>query len=776
MNRYPLRWPLWAGAFLGLAVLAGAGETPPRRLPQADARTFFESKIRPVLAGTCLKCHGGKKIKGGLQLDSRAAMLEGGDHGPALVPGSPDKSLLIQALRHAHKEVKMPPGKRLPEAVVKDFAAWVKDGAFWPKGVKLATPSSRTGQPWAFTPLANVEPPSDPDGWSANPIDRFIQARLRPRRLQPAGPADKYTLIRRATFDLLGLPPTPEEVDAFLADRSPHAWARLVDRLLASPHHGERWGRHWLDVARYADTGGFEADPRYQGAWRYRDYVVRSLNADKPFDRFIQEQVAGDELWPDRVEAVRATGFYCVGPVLGESAMVSNQLEYEWLTDAADTTGAAFLALTLGCARCHDHKYDPLSQKDYFALQAVFAASDRPYPDKVRLLRIKALNGLLSDAPVPKKFLSDPRCTVRTEGQEGFRLFHRPRPLTVHRLHRGELGKDREVMQPAIPGALRIPREGQAPAEPPAKARREPRPPRPSAKSVFADVPAGKRRAALARWLTARDNPLTARVLVNRVWAWHFGQGIVRTPNDFGAQGEPPTHPELLDWLARDFMDHGWSLKHLHRRILLSRTYQMASVARGAGLRVDPKNRLLWHYPRRRLEGEAIRDSLLTCAGTLNRKAFGPPVVPPLGRQELTGLFDAKQKWPVTRDVNEHARRSVYLLVRRTFVYPLFAAFDPPEVMASCPRRVATIVPTQALTLLNSPLARAQSRAFARRLHRECGDRPEKIVARAWQLAYGRPITPAETERALAFLQKRDTALADLCLALFNTNEFVYLD
>jgi hypothetical protein len=610
---------------------------------------------------------------------------------------------------------------------------------------------------WPYSPVGQVGTPADPDGWSAHPIDRFLRAKQREVGLPPAGPADKRTLIRRVTFDLTGLPPTPDEIDAFLADSSPTAYEKLIDRLLASPHYGERWGRHWLDVVRYADTGGFEADPQYKGAWQYRDYVIRSLNADKPFDRFLQEQVAGDELWPDDRDALTATGVYCVGPALPESAMMGTQLEYDWLTDAVDTTAAAFLGLTLGCARCHDHKYDPFTQEDYFSLQAVFAASDRPYPDKVRLSRIKALNGLLSDAPVPTEVLNDPRCTVLTEDRTGFRLFHRERPMEVRVLKRGELSKPREVVGPAIPAAL-VPagREPGLPAAP------------------------GQRRSALARWLTAADNPLTARVLVNRVWGWHFGEAIVRTPSDFGVQGEPATHPELLDWLARDFIDHGWSLKQLHRRILLSRTYQTASVANGRGLQVDPDNRLLWHFPRRRLEGEAVRDALLACAGTLNLKPFGPPVVPPLGQDELTGLFDAKGKWPVTKDAAEHTRRSVYLLERRTFLYPLFAAFDPPEVMTSCPRRPKTIVPTQALALLNSPLAREQAAAFARRLARERDGKPEATVARAWRLAFGRSATPAESDRALSFLRQRagdgERALAELCLALFNANEFVYVD
>jgi hypothetical protein len=613
---------------------------------------------------------------------------------------------------------------------------------------------------WAFTPPRAVDPPADPSGWSAGPIDRFIHARQQAHGLRPTAPADRRTLIRRVTFDLTGLPPTPAEVNAFLADRSPEAWEKVVDRLLASPHYGERWGRHWLDVVRYADTGGFEADFLYPNAYRYRDHVIRSLNANKPFDRFIQEQVAGDELWPDNKEAVQATDLYCVGPALSESAMVPNLLEYEWLTDAADTTGSAFLGLTFGCARCHDHKYDPLTQQDYYGMQAVFAASDRPFPDKIRLGRIKALNGLLSDAPVPDRVKNDPRCTVQTEDRTGFHLFHRHEPLEVHRLRRGELSKAREVVGPAFPAVL-------LPADHPPD---------------FAGVPPGRRRATLARWLTSPDNPLTARVLVNRVWAWHFGQGIVRTPNDFGAQGEPATHPELLDWLARDFVAHGWDLKRLHRQVLLSSTYRMGSVAEGSGLQTDPEDRLLWHFPRRRLEGEAIRDAMLACAGTLNPKPFGPAVVPPLSASELTGLFDARGKWPVTKDPAEQTRRSVYVLVRRTFLYPMFAAFDPPEVMTSCPRRLQTIVPTQALTLLNSPLAREQAAAFARRLRHECGTDPGAAVARAWRLAFGRPATPAESDRAREFLRTRgasadaDTALADLCLALFNANEFVYVD
>jgi hypothetical protein len=622
---------------------------------------------------------------------------------------------------------------------------------------------------WAFERLGRVEPPADDSDWSANPIDRFVMAKLRPNGLLPSAPLDKQALLRRVTFDLLGLPPGPQDIARFLEDNSPAAYATVVDRLLSSPGYGERWGRHWLDVVRYADTGGFEVDHLYPNAWRFRDYVIRSFNSGKPLDRFIQEQVAGDELWPRDSEASVATSLYTIGPALSESAMVANQLENEWLTDAADTTGATFLGLTVGCARCHDHKYDPISQKDYYALQAIFAASDRPFPEKFRLVRIKALNGLLSEVPLPKALEQDPRCMIETEASAGMGLFHRREPLIVHRLRRGEISKPAEIVNPDFPQAFRTtqPERG------------------------LQSTGSTHRRARLAEWLTSPENPLTARVLVNRIWAWHFGQGIVRTPNDFGAQGEPPTHPELLDWLARDFIDHGWDLKRLHRLILLSNTYQMQSVADPGQGKLDPENRLLGHFPRQRLEGEVIRDAMLWCSGALNLETFGPPVVPLLSGQELTGLFDAKLKWQVTKDSAAHTRRSIYLLERRTFIYPLFAAFDPPEVMSSCAQRTRTILPAQALTLLNSPVTREQAAIFARRLLKECGNEPERIVARAWQLGFGRPPQQTERERALAFLRQSgaaikaladrsndslEVALAELCLALFNANEFIYVD
>jgi len=640
--------------------------------------------------------------------------------------------------------------------------------------------------PWSFRRLGSpVIPQTKERAWIKTPVDAFVLRKMEDQGITPAPATSRLTLLRRLSFDLLGLPPSPDEIHRFLEEKDSGAVDRLVERMLASPQYGERWGRHWLDVVRYADTGGFEADLLFRKAWRYRDYVIRSLNADKPFDRFIQEQVAGDELCPNDPEAVLGGTLYSIGPVLAESASVIGQLEYEWLTDCADTTGEAFLALSFGCARCHDHKYDPIRQADYFAMQAIFAASDRFYPEQVRLNRIKALNGLLSEAPVPKTLLDDPRCTVKLDDGKDFRLFHRAEPLVVHRLHRGELNKPQEIVAPAFPAALLG---------------------RGNAEKLDKVSPSG-RRAALARWLTSSQAPLVARVLANRVWGWHFGRAIARTPNDFGAQGEEPTHPELLDYLASELINHGWSLKRLHRLIVLSNTYQMASVATADTVHQDPENLLLSRFRRRRLESEEIRDAMLACSGRLNLELFGKPIVPPLGKEELTGLFDAQKKWPVTQDSSEHTRRSIYLLVRRTFVYPMFSSFDPPELMTSCARRMQTIVPAQALAMLNSPLARQQAGAFARRVAEESEPNPDKAVSRAWLLAYGRPITQQETERALEFLKERslvltdssrskghsgeragrgargsasrsdlESALTELCLALFNANEFIFLD
>ena len=670
--------------------------------------------------------------------------------------------------------------------------------------------------------------------------------------MRPAPRADARTLVRRAYFDLIGLPPPPERVEKFAADPSPGAWAALIDELLAMPQYGERWGRHWLDVARYADTGGYETDIYFRNAWRYRDYVIRSLNEDKPYDRFVREQIAGDELRPSdwelegsyempkaKLEALEArlgTGLYALGPQIHESNMDGRRLAYERLTDWADTTGSVFMGLTFGCARCHDHKFDPLTQRDYFGLQAIFAASreveipvahamaaasqKQHYPrilaiDEARNAyrlweeRLRARGGPPSSADeterrrllesIGQAVLALPAAIPDTPGGPWDGLMELPSATVlghhepglappVRLLNRGELSRARETVPPALPEILR-----QATGW----------------RGTFADP--HRRRRELALWLTRPDHPLTARVMVNRVWQWHFGQGIVSTANDWGRLGAAPSHPELLDWLASAFANgkmgrfsHAtgarWSIKSLHRLMMTSAVYMQSSqpaASTRTGAHADPDNRLLWRMNRRRLEGEALWDAVHSVAGSLNLKMGGRPVVPPLAEEELSPLRD-RWMWTVAADPKEHTRRGVYLLVRRNFRFPLFEVFDAPVNSQSCPRRDDTTVAPQALWFLNNRTVNRQAQEWAGRLVRDAGEEPRAWVDRAWALAFARP--PSETERAEAVelldalaqgqgsgpvdasaaLAKlppaRAAALVKLCLSLFNLNEFAFVD
>jgi hypothetical protein len=613
-------------------------------------------------------------------------------------------------------------------------------------GASYAAEGKEAAAQWAFRPIGKPAIPLVKNKlWVRNPIDAFVLAKLEAVGLEPSPSADGATLLRRVSFDLTGLPPTPEEIEGFLKEHAAKpqvAWEKVIDRFIASPHYGERWGRHWLDVVRYADSAGYEIDNFYHHAWLYRDYVVKSFNDDKPFDRFVQEQIAGDELWPDSEEAKIATGFATVGPYAYEGGIARPKVvEYQRLTDLADTTGQAFLGLTVGCARCHDHKFDPITQQDYYGLQAIFADSD----------------------PKP----------LRTKSGEAKVLAARAKPEPVPVLKRGEIDSP---LNPAAP-------------------------------SIFRSLPGGREvgtkqpRAALATWLTAPENPLTARVIVNRIWQWHFGAGLVRTPDDFGRQGELPTHPQLLDYLARDLIDHGWSLKRLHQLILDSNTYRQAAAVH-VSRAVDPENRLLGRMSRRRLEAEAIWDNLHAAAGTLNRQVGGPAVVPPIDAKALDTLIN--KNWKVTDDPKQFNRRGIYLVVRRSLTLPFFETFNVSIPIEGKGRRDVTVVSSQVLTLLNGPVAVEQARHFAGRLLRECSDDPEKIVARGWLLAFNRPATAEELKLARDFLARRERALGDedfdrlptplgdtgmakpsperaaalveWCLALFNANEFVYVD
>ena len=794
-----------------------------------------------LLQSKCAQCHGEQKQESGLSLHGAAAVLRGGESGPAVVAGKPDESLLYQRIASGE----MPPdeGQRLSVEELALVRNWIERG-----DLNASTDDegagkeefARRSQHWSFQPLKRPEiPPSGAAPLEAaplNPIDAFVLARLDSAGLPAAPLADRRQLIRRVCFDLLGLPPAPERVDRFVDDPDPQAYEKLIDELLASPQYGERWGRHWLDVARYADTGGYETDIYFKNAWRYRDYVVKSFNDDKPYDRFVQEQVAGDELWPDNLElagtyqmpaekarhleARIGTGFYALGPEIHESNMDAAKLRNERLTDWVDSTGAAFLGLTIGCARCHDHKFDPLSQQDYYGLQAAFASS--------RVIDVPVVNGM--EIADQKQYY--PTILAADEARRAFRLFEQSlagrQPTVMEEQRRQELlaaiGRavlaipERGGSTPNTPfdGLLEVPTASILGPELPelvppihvlsrGDLGRSKQRATPSLPVVLAEktnspsaLPSGSgSRKALALWLTAPSHPLTARVMVNRIWAWHFGRGLVATPNDFGHMGQAPSHPELLDWLASEFVNRKWSIKSMHRLIMLSRTYQQSSAfSSDRHQTLDPDNRLLWRMNRRRLEGEEIWDALHAIAGTLNVSMGGRPVMPPLAPEELTD----KAAWVVNADPQQHARRGVYVVVRRNFRFPLFDTFDAPVNAVSCAGRDCSTVAPQALWLLNNALADRQSQELAARVIRETGRQPSDWVVRVWQFTLQRPPTPEESREALALLDRLTTAiepavpatgqsvqpqtipaaqveaLEQLCLALFNLNEFLYVD
>jgi hypothetical protein len=759
-----------------------------------DAETFFETRVRPVLAGTCLRCHGGRKVSNGLRLDSREALLKGGDSGPAVIPGDPDRSLLIQAVQYTHADVKMPPGRRLPGAVVADLAAWVKQGAPWPRSAVASAVAAE--EHWAFQPVKRVHPPPDPTGWASNPVDAFVLARLREHGLRPVPPADRRTLLRRITFDLLGLPPAPAEMDAFLADEAPDAYAKVVDDLLASPHYGERWGRHWLDVVRYADTAGDNADYPVPEARLYRDYVIDSFNADKPYDQFVQEQLAGDILAQQGpreryAERVIATGFlalsrrYATGPY---------ELWHLTLEDSIDTTGRALLGLTLRCARCHDHKFDPVTKEDYYALYGIFASTQYPWAGAEEFASMKKPREHFA-ALLPAEEVVPRLCTWQQQVQgldDALRQAEKEgNAAKVNALRAQLLNLGKAGLPSGLPGAYAV-QEGQ-PVGAYIQVRGEVEQHGPVVRRGVPKFLEGSRRVSipadssgrleLARWLTSPDNPLPARVLVNRVWQHHFGKGLVGTPSNFGTRGEPPTHPELLDWLTARFVESGWSIKALHRLIVLSRTYQLASAHDDADVATDPGNRWYWHHDRRRLDAEAIRDALLTVSGRLDPTRPGPHPFPPIERWGWTQHNPFKEVYP-----SNH--RSVYLMTQRFQRHPYLALFDGPDTNTSTEARTSATVPLQALFLMNDPIVTEQAEGFARRLLAASGDGWHRVEL-AHRLAWSRPAKPSEVERGLRYVEEYRRRLGEASApaerqeveawtsyarVLLCANEFVYVD
>ena len=809
--------------------------------PEAAGLEFFEKNIRPVLAAKCYKCHSAEaeKVKGGLLLDTREGIRAGGDSGHAVVQGDLKESLLIGAIRYADKDTRMPPeksGGKLPDEVIRNFETWVKMGAPDPREgaapvAKKKIDPAQAKEFWAFQLPKSAPPPAVKDtAWPRTDMDRFILAALEAQKLHPVADAEPRALIRRVYFDLIGLPPSPEEVEAFVKAPSADAFAKLVDRLLASPQFGERWGRHWLDVARFAESTGKERNYTFPEAWRYRDWVISAFNADKPYDQFIREQIAGD-LLPAQDDAQRnaqliATGFLALGPK-GLNEKNREQFRMDEIDEQIDATSRAVLGLTVACARCHDHKFDPIPQRDYYALAGIFhssntrfgingaaktkngtpliplaktaaAATPPPTPTPAatltpameeRLKRLAAKNPAKAArfanlTPEQKVRLAErvaqtggapakgkakgkgkaaanyPAASVAASGAEQCMGVVEGRPADTRVLVRGELDQPDE----SVPrGFVNVLTNGPAPAISPGES--------------------GRRE--LAAWLTAPTNPLTARVMVNRVWASLFGQGLVRTADNFGATGEKPSHPELLDALAVQFAQSGWSVKQLVRSIVLSRTYQLSSAHDSAANETDPDNRLLWRASPRRLDAEAIRDSILAVSGQLELTPPQTSFVATVGEG-----YVGKGLKPEAFSDYESNHRSVYLPIVRDCVPDALDIFDFAEPSLVVAARDVTNVPGQALYLMNDSFVRAQSAALAKRILASPLDYPQRIKL-AYQLTLSRSPTDAELARANQYLldeargliptKDNDKASAaelswsTFCQALFACAEFRYL-
>ncbi|MBA4064286.1 MAG: hypothetical protein C0501_11355 [Isosphaera sp.] len=702
-----------------LAVAAGypAAADPPKKadLPPATvAKVDFDTDVRPVLAAHCFKCHGPDKQKGGLRLDTRADALEGGNGGKVIVVGKSADSRLVHAVAGTDPDAKMPPdgAAALTAAQVGVLRAWIDQGAKWGDQAGPAAGVGAKSSHWAFQPITRPAVPA-PGG---HPVDAFVLARLKKDGLTPSPVADRATLLRRVSLDLTGLPPTPAELDAFLKDTSADAYEKAVDRLLASPHYGERWGRHWLDSARYADSDGYEKDTGRPFAWRYRDWVIKALNADLPFDRFTVEQLAGDLLPGATAEQKIATGFHRNTLTNKEGGVDQEEFRIAAVVDRVGTTGKVWLGLTVGCAQCHDHKYDPVSQREFYQLFAFFnsdreADIDAPLPgDDERLKKEQAAfaaeRAKLEAAVAEAKEKQLPAAELKKREQALAALPKRApaasKAMTLalgptrptHVLLRGDFLRKGVEVKPGTLGVL------PKPAGPPAT------------------------RLDLANWLVSADNPLTARVTVNWVWAKFFGRGLVATPEDFGTQGEKPSHPELLDYLASEFVQPTWragSLRALHRLIVTSATYRQSSAVRPETLRRDPSNVLLARQARPRLEAEIVRDNALAASGLLNPTVGGPSIRPPQppGISELT--YANAARWVETTGPDRY-KRGLYIWFQRTSPYPMLMTFDTPDSNVCVVRRERSNTPLQALTLLNDAVFVESAQALAKRVLTEKPD------------------------------------------------------
>ncbi len=923
----------------------------------AQAAAFFATEVRPLLEQSCFKCHGGEaKIKGGLNLTTYAGVLTGGDTGPAVDRLKPEDSLILKMISWSDDDHQMPPKKKLAQDKIDILTKWAKLGAPWsgaggepPATAPPGTFDAAAKNYWFYNkPKAAAVPAVLNQKWVRSPVDAFILNGLEAKGLHPAPEADRRVLIRRATYDLTGLPPTAEEIDQFVADGAPNAYEKVVDRLLASPHYGEKWGRYWLDLVGFAETNGYERDGNKPNAWRYRDYVIRALNQDKPYDQFITEQLAGDEIDKPTPDSITATGYYRLG-LWDDEPADPEQLHYDVMDGIVSTTAQAMLGMTMGCARCHNHKKDPLLQEDYYRLLAFFhsikpMANDGPnieteitrdpaatasFEQKLRELQAqsdaieddfrkrldskggapacdiedlgyryyrgawetlpnfdemkaesqgKLPRGQFDTSPTTRDsdygFVftgtlvvpADGQYTFTVDSDDGSRLAiggkqvleydgihglgspkHCEVPLRKGRVpirldyfqhvggfglavswspaggkertltpggkeqsfadvfrQRGEevLGKEvierqRRILKaieelkrnpPGVEKALSV-SEGQF-RDTFVMTRGNPHV---QGKQVtagfprilgFPDPPKGARlRLALAQWIANPDNPLPARVMVNRIWQFHFGKGIVSTANDFGRFGQLPSNQPLLDWLAREFVAGGWKIKSMQRLLMTSSTYRMSSKDDPAALSKDPEAELVWRYPMRRLTAEEIRDSILAVNGSLNLDLFGPSIYPAMPAEVLATSSHPGDVWGHS-SAEESSRRSIYIKVKRSLLYPLLSAHDFADTDTSCPVRFSTTVPTQALTMMNSAFIGEQASIFAARLRKQA---PEGIDAQArlgLRMVTQRPAAEDEVKRARDFVQeleKKDgltpeRSLEMLCLLMLNLNEFVYLD
>jgi mono/diheme cytochrome c family protein len=806
----------------------------------AKAAAFYKTKVLPILETSCFSCHGPESdLKGGLFLGSRDGFLAGGESGPAVDVDKPADSILLEAINYESYE--MPPKNKLPAEKIAILTEWVKMGVPVPADAEFVRPevhktnpativSDETKNYWAFRPVADPPVPSvENRKWVSNAVDNFILSKLEAARLSPAPPSDKAKLIRRAYYDLTGLPPSIEVIEAFVNDKSEHAFETVVDKLLESPQYGERWGRHWLDLVRYAESNSYERDDSKPFIWRYRDYVINSFNADKPYTQFIKEQLAGDEFEPRTPDSIVATGYYRVG-IWDDEPVSQKQALYDDLDDILLTTSQVFLGLTMNCARCHNHKIDPIPQKDYYSFLAFFSGFQRygvrGYPSvedasigpiavnmdeedqaalrkqldremnehnrkinfverkvrellsapekedfkatavRVDLARKYAGKGiskqLVKDyetAVARKKEIEDTRPDALAKALIIKEIGPKPRDTFI--LVRGNANVEGEKVEPAFPSILS--------------------PPEPVIKTPASGKSSG-RRTALANWIASDENQLTARVMVNRIWQHHFGRGIVASSNNFGNIGDRPTHPELLDWLATRFMQGGWKLKSLHKIIMLSSAYRMSSQASEKELAEDPANKLYWRFAMRRLSSEELRDSVHAANGSLNLKMGGPSIYPVIPPEVFAGQSRPGAGWGTSSE-QERARRACYIFIKRSLVEPLMADFDFADVDSTCPVRFVTTQPTQALSMLNSDFMQRQSAVLADFLKKNAGDDVARQVELGLTQVTQRRPAKQELERGVALIDSlekdgvpADAALKYFCLAIYNLNEFLYLD